>query len=333
MEPCRDALAFFSYVSFFPQLVAGPIERAHHLLPQFLKTHSFRPDEAADGLRQMLWGLMKKIVIADNCAPFVNAVFSAPDESSGAALLIGTVLFAFQIYGDFSGYSDIAIGTAKLFGFDLMRNFAYPYFSRDIAEFWRRWHISLTTWFRDYVYIPLGGNRRGKAWAVANTFIVFLLSGLWHGANWTFVIWGALNACFFLPLMLSGVHRKHTHEVSGGCLIPRWMDFLKILLTFSLVCFGWIFFRSETVSDAVAVLGKIFSLSLFEWKALVAVPRTVLCLLAIFVLLEWVRRHAPHPLVMNRVPQPLRWAVYYFLIYILFMFAPTEAEPFIYFQF
>ncbi len=202
IEPTRDIIAFFAFVSFFPQLVAGPIERATNLLPQFYTNRVFKYDEAADGMRQILWGLFKKIVIADNCALYVNRIFLNYDTYSGSTLLLGAVFFAFQIYGHFSGYSDIAIGSSRLFGFRLKRNFAFPYFSRDIAEFWRRWHISLSTWFRDYVYIPLGGSRCGTWMKVRNIFILFIVSGFWHGANWTFIAWGALNALYFLPLML-----------------------------------------------------------------------------------------------------------------------------------
>jgi D-alanyl-lipoteichoic acid acyltransferase DltB (MBOAT superfamily) len=204
IEPTKDIIAFFAFISFFPQLVAGPIERATNLLPQFLKKREFDYDTAVDGMRQILWGLFKKIVVADNCAVYVDQVFSTYTNQTGSTLLLAAIFFTFQIYGDFSGYSDIAIGTAKLFGIRLMRNFNVPYFSRDIAEFWRRWHISLTTWFRDYVYIPLGGSRVNKAKVVRNTFIIFLVSGFWHGANWTFIAWGAYHAILFLPLILTG---------------------------------------------------------------------------------------------------------------------------------
>ena len=215
LEPTRDAVAFFAFVSFFPQLVAGPIERATNLLPQFTRRRTITYEQSADGIRQILWGFFKKIVIADACAGQVSEIFSNYTSYNGSTLVLGAVLFAFQIYGDFSGYSDIAIGTARLFGFDLMRNFAFPYFSRDIAEFWRRWHISLSTWFRDYVYIPLGGSR-GSTWnKIRNILIIFVLSGFWHGANWTFIIWGALNALYFIPLMLSRRNRQHTDQEIG----------------------------------------------------------------------------------------------------------------------
>ncbi|MBN1987260.1 MAG: MBOAT family protein, partial [Prolixibacteraceae bacterium] len=203
IEPTNDVVSFFAFVSFFPQLVAGPIERAAHLLPQFYTKRTFEYTKAFDGVKQIFWGLFKKMVIADNCALIVNQIFDNYTNYSGSTLLLGTFFFAFQIYGDFSGYTDIAIGTARLFGFELKQNFAYPYFSRDIAEFWRRWHISLTSWFRDYLYIPLGGSRGGTWMKIRNTFIVFLVSGLWHGANWTFIVWGIFNAVLFLPLLLT----------------------------------------------------------------------------------------------------------------------------------
>lgn len=213
LEVTKDVVAFFAFVSFFPQLVAGPIERATHLLPQFYGRRVFDEAKATDGMRQILWGLFKKMVVADNCAVVVDTIFANYQQESGSTLLFGAVLFAFQIYGDFSGYSDIAIGCARLFGIELKRNFNYPYFSRDIAEFWRRWHISLTTWFRDYVYIPFGGSRTSKAKVVRNTFIIFLVSGLWHGPNWTFVTWGFYHALLFLPLLLFGANRRYTSEV------------------------------------------------------------------------------------------------------------------------
>ncbi len=221
IEPTKDIVAFFAFISFFPQLVAGPIERATNLLPQFLKKREFDYDTAVDGMRQILWGLFKKIVVADNCAVFVDEVFKTYTYQSGSTLLLAAIFFTFQIYGDFSGYSDIAIGTAKLFGIKLMRNFNVPYFSRDIAEFWRRWHISLTTWFRDYVYIPLGGSRVSKAKVVRNTFIIFLLSGFWHGANWTFIAWGAYHAILFLPANIERGRSNAFDIFLGGV----WVDY------------------------------------------------------------------------------------------------------------
>ncbi|MFD1079537.1 MBOAT family O-acyltransferase, partial [Longispora fulva] len=224
LKPSKNFTNFAVYVSFFPQLVAGPIERAVNLLPQFKKSRSIGEKDISEGLRQILWGLFKKMVIADNCAEYVNLAFANPEAHSGSTLILGLILFAFQIYGDFSGYSDIAIGTARLFGFKLMQNFAFPYFSRDIAEFWRRWHISLTTWFRDYVYIPLGGSRGTKVNQIRNIFLIFLLSGFWHGANWTFLIWGGLNAIFFIPLLIKKRNRKHLNGIAIGRIFPAFLN-------------------------------------------------------------------------------------------------------------
>ena len=238
LEPTKDFLAFSAFVCFFPQLVAGPIERATHLLPQFYNKRQFDYAKAVDGLRQIIWGLFKKIVIADNCAQFANEIFNNSVDHNGSTLVLGALFFTFQIYGDFSGYSDIAIGTSRLFGFDLMQNFNFPYFSRDIAEFWRRWHISLSTWFRDYLYIPLGGSRGGTWMKVRNTFIIFIVSGFWHGANWTFIIWGALNAIYFLPLLLSNNNRNNIDTVAQGKQLPSFKEFFSMLITFGLTVFA-----------------------------------------------------------------------------------------------
>lgn len=248
LEPAKDIVSFLAFVSFFPQLVAGPIERATNLLPQFYKKRVFEYDKAVDGMRQILWGLFKKVVIADNCAEYANIIFNNYIDYSGSTLVLGAIFFTFQIYCDFSGYSDMAIGMSRLFGFNLMRNFAFPYFSRDIAEFWRRWHISLSTWFRDYLYIPLGGSKGSLPRIIRNTFIIFLVSGFWHGANWTFIVWGFLNALYFLPLLLSKNNRKNLNIVAENRNLPTIKEFANILLTFSLTVFAWIFFRAETVS-------------------------------------------------------------------------------------
>jgi len=220
LKPTHDFIAFSAFVSFFPQLVAGPIERASNLLPQFYVKRTFDYGKAVDGLRQILWGLFKKIVIADGCAQFANEIFNNSEMYNGSTLFLGALFFTFQIYGDFSGYSDIAIGTSRLFGFNLKQNFAFPYFSRDMAEFWRRWHISLSTWFRDYLYIPLGGSKGGTRMKIRNTFIIFIVSGFWHGANWTFIVWGALNALYFLPLLLANKNRSNLGVVAEGKLLP-----------------------------------------------------------------------------------------------------------------
>ena len=220
IRPTRDMVEFFAFISFFPQLVAGPIERATNLLPQFQRSRQFDYAQAADGIRQMLWGFVKKMIIADNCASGVNLIWSQYDEMTGLVLLVGAFLFTFQIYCDFSGYSDIAIGCARLFGINLKRNFNFPYFSRNISEFWRRWHISLMTWFRDYIYFPLGGSRCAQWKVIRNTLIVFFVSGLWHGANWTFVVWGLYHACLIAVFMLLGLNVKHTYVVAEGAASP-----------------------------------------------------------------------------------------------------------------
>lgn len=264
LEPTQDFMAFSAFVCFFPQLVAGPIERATNLLPQFYKKRTFEYHKAVDGMRQILWGLFKKVVIADNCAEFANQIFNNSTDMNGSTLVLGAIFFTFQIYGDFSGYSDIAIGTSRLFGFDLKQNFATPYFSRDIAEFWRRWHISLSTWFRDYLYIPLGGSRGGTWMKVRNTFAIFLVSGFWHGANWTFIIWGALNAIYFLPLLLTNNNRNNLGVVGEGKLLPSFKELFGMLTTFTLTVFAWIFFRAENLNHAFGYIEGIFSKSIFE---------------------------------------------------------------------
>ena len=400
IAPTRDVVAFTAFLSFFPQLVAGPIERATNLLPQFQRKRTFDYATAADGMRQILWGLFKKIVVADNCATYVDSVFADISGQSGSTLVLAAVLFTFQIYGDFSGYSDIAIGTAKLFGIKLMRNFNVPYFSRDIAEFWRRWHISLTTWFRDYVYIPLGGsrpafpvrlevkgerlkfkgeddeckverlkfkgeddeckvdsvkcngmgnssadfnastpytlhptqtevstpytlhptpkiiNRYTKAIAVRNTFIIFLLSGFWHGANWTFVLWGAYHALLFVPLLLLGKNRRYREDDQ------TWRDIPRMLLTFVLVLIGWVLFRSPDMASCIAYLARICQTSLWSMPLVENALHLAVTGSAILVMLtmEW-RRQLPN-----------RWWMYFALTLAIWWFAGQDVD-FIYFQF
>ena len=361
IEPAHDFVAFTAFLSFFPQLVAGPIERATNLLPQFQRKRTFDYAQAVDGMRQILWGLFKKIVVADNCATYVDTVFADISNQSGSTLVLAAVLFTFQIYGDFSGYSDIAIGTAKLFGIKLMRNFNVPYFSRDIAEFWRRWHISLTTWFRDYVYIPLGGSRpdvpnrlkakgerreaRYTKWiAVRNTFIIFLLSGFWHGANWTFVLWGAYHALLFVPLLLMGKNRRFRDTVAtitmpDGTIKTKWLPSLKeagqMLLTFALAVFGWIIFRAENIGQLVEIISRIFfSGSIISIPYLINREFYIPLFISIVLLLvvEWKNRTKKHGFVIAFKPAWLRIFVYYALILsILFNFGPKQS--FIYFQF
>lgn len=351
IEPTKDIIAFFAFISFFPQLVAGPIERATNLLPQFLNKRTFSYNQATDGMRQILWGLFKKIVVADNCATYVDQVWATYDTQTGSTLLLAAILFTFQIYGDFSGYSDIAIGTAKLFGIKLMRNFNNPYFSRDIAEFWRRWHISLTTWFRDYVYIPLGGSRpeipahiknpdRYKKWIIVrNTFVIFLLSGFWHGANWTFIAWGAYHAILFLPLILLGKNRKYTNQVAEGRFLPTWKETGQILLTFMLAVFGWIIFRATGIPSLFHYLE-----GMLQWGTLRASYRFFLpnenlvwpTNLYIFILLvvEWIQRNKQHGLEMSTTNKH-NWfhlVLYYTLAALIIAYAGEE-QAFIYFQF
>ncbi|MBN2789748.1 MAG: MBOAT family protein [Candidatus Delongbacteria bacterium] len=336
LEPTSDFIAFSAFVSFFPQLVAGPIERATHLLPQFYVKRNFIYSNAVLGLRQILWGLFKKIVIADNCAKYANMIFNDSLNYSGSALVLGAVFFAFQIYGDFSGYSDIAIGTSKLFGFDLMRNFAYPYFSRDIAEFWRRWHISLSTWFRDYLYIPLGGSKGSLGKKVRNTFIIFVVSGFWHGANWTFIVWGALNAIYFLPLLLSNQNRKNIGIVAGDKILPNLKEISSIVLTFVLTTFAWIFFRAESVSHAFGYIRGIFSKSLFEVPDLPMKALTTLVLIAVFIMIEWFGRKDEFAIADVRIyhNKLTKYAFYYTIVISIYLFGNfSDNLEFIYFQF
>lgn len=331
-EPTNDFITFAAFVSFFPQLVAGPIERARQLLPQFYAKRTFNYAKSVDGMRQILWGLFKKVVIADNCAEYVNLIFNHSSDYSGSTLLLGGVLFAFQIYGDFSGYSDIAIGTARLFGFDLMRNFAFPYFSRDIAEFWRRWHISLSTWFRDYVYIPLGGSRGGNGMKIRNIFIIFIVSGFWHGANWTFIVWGALNALYFLPLLLTKANRRNMEIVAKGKIFPSIKESLMMLLTFALTVLAWIFFRAENLTEAIHYISGIFTYSLFSFPEVW--PQIVMWLVLIFMLIEWIGREQQYALAALGLKwkRPVRYAMYFAIILSLFWYGGTE-QQFIYFQF
>jgi D-alanyl-lipoteichoic acid acyltransferase DltB (MBOAT superfamily) len=337
LEPTKDVISFLAFVSFFPQLVAGPIERATNLLPQFFKKRSFNYDHAVDGMRQILWGLFKKVVIADNCAQFANQIFHNYTDLNGSTLLLGAIFFTFQIYGDFSGYSDIAIGTARLFGFNLMQNFKFPYFSRDIAEFWRRWHISLTTWFRDYLYIPLGGSHGGLWMKIRNTFIIFLVSGFWHGANWTFLAWGFLNACYFLPLMLTNNNRKYITTVAEGKLLPSIKELFQMTITFGLTVFAWIFFRAVSMGQAINYIKTMLSPSLFSFPMLsnTAAAFSTLVLICFFMLIEWLGRDGQFAIeaIKNIKSRPLRWSFYFFIIFLIGAYMQTTETPFIYFQF
>lgn len=320
------------FVSFFPLLVAGPIERATHLLPQIQKERKFDYTKAIDGLRQILWGLFKKVVIADNCAEYANAIFNHSADQSGSNLVMGALFFTVQIYCDFSGYSDIALGTARLLGIELLKNFSFPYFSRDIAEFWRRWHISLSSWFRDYLYIPLGGSRGGTWMKVRNTFIIFLVSGFWHGANWTFVFWGFLNALYFMPLMLAKKNRNNLEVVAMGSLLPSLKDSFKIFITFSLSVFAWIFFRAEDMTHAFNYIGGILDKSLLTFPSIF--PKPIILLTIFLFVIEWLGRENNYALESFgfKWPRVLRLSFYYLIIILIFLFMGKEQE-FIYFQF
>lgn len=340
LEPTRDFIAFAAFVSFFPQLVAGPIERARHLLPQFCGVRTFTYTSAVDGLRQMLWGLFKKVVIADNCAEYANIVFNHFTDYSGSTLALGAVFFAIQIYCDFSGYSDIAIGTARLFGFDLIRNFAFPYFSRDMSEFWRRWHISLSTWFREYVYIPLGGSKHGVWIQVRNIAIVFFVSGFWHGASWTYVAWGALNALYVIPLIVLKQDRDYEVGVAHGRHFPSFRELAQMGVTFCLTTLAWIFFRSQSMAQALRFVSEIFSYSFFKipegrlFASVSTSPFFMIVALMIFILVEWLGRDQQHALAKFGLQWPalVRYNFYYILILALF-FIGGGKQDFIYFQF
>ncbi len=329
----RNFIDYAVFVSFFPLLVAGPIERATHLLPQIKNKRNFDYKKSVDGLRQILWGLFKKVVIADNCATFADQIFNNSANSSGSTLLLGAIFFTFQIYGDFSGYSDIALGTARLFGIELLRNFAFPYFSRDIAEFWRRWHISLSSWFRDYLYIPLGGSKGGTLMKVRNTFIIFIVSGFWHGSNWTFIVWGVLNAIYFLPLLLMEKNRDNLGIVAQGKLLPTLKEVYQILITFSLTVIAWIFFRSEDIQHALSYISGVFSKSLFTLPK--DTPYYLIILILFFIVIEWFGREQNYAIAKFGFTwkRPIRWTFYTFIVFLLGMYMKTEETPFIYFQF
>ncbi len=325
----RDIFAFFAYISFFPQLVAGPIERATNLLPQFQRKRKFDYNTAVDGARQILWGLFMKMVVADNCAGYVDKIFL--EGGSGSDHFIAAVFFTFQIYGDFAGYSNIAIGTAKLFGIRLMQNFRTPYFSRDIAEFWRRWHISLTTWFRDYIYIPLGGSRGGKVKVIRNTFIIFLVSGLWHGANWTFLAWGFYHACLFLPLILLGKNRKNTDIVAVNRQLPTPKELGQMSLTFMLAAIGWVIFRATGIPSTVGYFKSMLDLETLTGIYKIFTHWEMLPI-GIAIIFEWLTRNHSHGLDICKWPTWLRWIIFYMVSITILIFG-TQSNNFIYFQF
>lgn len=328
----KSFIDYAVFVCFFPLLVAGPIERATHLLPQIKKPRNFSYEKSVDALRQILWGFFKKIVVADSCAGIVNKVYHNYAHESSSTLLMAAILFAFQIYCDFSGYTDIALGVARLFGMELLQNFSFPYFSRNIAEFWRRWHISLSSWFRDYVYIPLGGSKVNTWLQIRNVFIIFLISGFWHGANWTFIAWGFLNAVYFLPLLLSNQNRNYTDTVAQNTTLPSLKEFVLMFSTFALTVLAWIFFRAATISDAIQYLANLFTPSIFSVPKYIT-KSSVFAILLLLVI-EWIGRNQKHAiekfaLNWNKI---IRIGFYYFILGLIIYYVGEE-HPFIYFQF
>jgi len=329
-KPVKNFVDYAVFVSFFPLLVAGPIERASHLLPQVQKTRKFDYTQAVEGCRLILWGMFKKVVIADSLAPIVDAVFNNYQNESGITLIVAAIAFSFQIYGDFSGYSDIALGTAKLFGFELLSNFKFPYFSRDIAEFWRRWHISLSSWFKDYLYIPLGGSMEGKWKAIRNTFVIFLVSGFWHGASWNFIAWGFIHACGFLPLLLLKRNRRYTTDVvAEGKLFPNIGELLQMSVTFAFVTLAWVFFRAETLEMALGFIEGFFN---FGYVKMTIEPLVLLSLM-LMLLIDWSHRQDARKMLFIKNGL-LRYLTYTVLIALVFVkFGIQEKSTFIYFQF
>ncbi len=333
ISPEKNFVSYSLFVSYFPLLVAGPIERATHLLPQIKKRRIFNYAQVVDGLRQILWGFFKKMVIADNCAEYANLMFDHPNQYNGSSLFLGGIFFAFQIYGDFSGYSDIALGASKLLGIDLLKNFNYPYFSRDIAEFWRRWHISLSSWFKDYLYFPFGGSKGGVWLKVRNTFIIFIVSGFWHGANWTFIVWGLLNALFIMPSIVLSTNRSNIDIVAKGKIFPNLKEVFQISTTFLLATFAWIFFRAKSLYEAFYYINSLFSKSLFQLPSK-RPSFAIISLLFLFIFIEWTGRENEFGLQKTgfNSKQMLRWILYIILVLIIYIFAGKEQE-FIYFQF
>ena len=329
LKPTKDFISFASFVSFFPQLVAGPIERASNLLPQILKNRVFKYEQGVQGLRLILWGMFKKVVIADSLGWRVDYVFNNYQSFDGGVLLLGLIYFSFQIYCDFSGYSDIAIGVSKLFGFELISNFKFPYFSRDIGEFWRRWHISLSSWFRNYLYIPLGGSKGGQWLSIRNIFIIFIVSGFWHGANWTFLMWGLIHAMLYIPLFLRGMNRQYTTTVvAENRWFPNIKELLQIGITFFSTMVAWVFFRSENITNAFDYLFKMINeigLPFDNHGGIIFV--------ALLIVIEWfMRKDERNPI--NIKSKYARWLFYAFLNYLVFAYLQIiDLSQFIYFQF
>ena len=331
-KPISDFVNYSVFVSFFPLLIAGPIERANHLLPQIQAKRLFNYSQTIEGCRLILWGFFKKIVIADSLASVVNEIFNNYHSHNAVTLIIGAIAFSFQIYGDFSGYSDIALGTAKLFGFELLSNFKFPYFSRDLAEFWRRWHISLSSWFRDYLYIPLGGSKQGKLKSVSNTFIIFFVSGLWHGASWNFIIWGGIHSLGFLPLLLSSRNRINTGDVvAKNRNLPNLKELLQMIKTFAFVTVAWVFFRAQDINEAIGYINGMFS-NFENIKDVFLYTNVFYFIIPLIIGDWWFRRNervlkVPHNLLIK----------YLFILTILFsiiyFFFENDTSKFIYFQF
>ncbi len=327
LKPTKDFISFAAFVSFFPQLVAGPIERASNLLPQILNNRLFRYEQGAQGLRLILWGMFKKVVIADSLAWRVDFVFNDFQSLDGGVLFLGLIYFSFQIYCDFSGYSDIAIGTAKLFGFELMSNFKFPYFSRNIGEFWRRWHISLSTWFRDYLYIPLGGSKGGKWTSLKNIFIIFIVSGFWHGANWTFIAWGLIHGICYVPLFLLGNNRKYTTNIVGkNKYFPTIKELFQIGFTYFSTTIAWVFFRSENIFNSFDYLIRM--VTEVSWPA---DNKGGVLFISILLIFEWpMRENERKPLLtQNKI---FNWVLILIISYIVIYYFGAN-QQFIYFQF
>lgn len=327
----QNFIDYALFVSYFPLLVAGPIERATHLLPQVKIKREFNFEKAKEGINQIIWGLVKKIVIADSCQVYTDEIFNNYQSMNSLSLILGSIYFAFQIYGDFSGYSDIALGTSKLFGIELLKNFNYPYFSRDIAEFWRRWHISLSSWFKDYVYIPLGGSQGSKIFQIRNVFIIFLISGFWHGANWTYLAWGFINAMYFLPLLIFNKNRNNIENLNVKYNIQSLKSLFSIFLTFGLTCLAWIFFRAKSITEAISYCSRIIFNRNFtsEYLSIERYNYELILLIAIFVIIEWFNR---------KKIEPISGKYCYFkiaisIIAIIALGIFSDYKKFIYFQF
>lgn len=341
IKPERSIIDYLTFISFFPQLVAGPIERSKNLLPQFKVPREFSYDQGKLGSKMILWGAFKKMVIADNLAIVVDRTYGSVSDCSGGLLVLATVFFAFQIYCDFSGYSDIAIGTAKLFRINLMQNFNFPYFSKNISEFWRRWHISLSTWFRDYVYIPLGGSHKGKFRQCVNVLATFMISGFWHGASWNFVLWGLVNGVAVIPvILLEGKKRRTNPAMPPGeeGIFPSLSYVFKVAVTMSIICFSWIFFRAADISESFAIISRIAG-GIADWKSISIFGHTLagqskyISLCVLLIAAEWLTRSQNNPFLCLKVPRIVRLAMYSAIVWIIVVFGAISSGQFIYFQF